>query len=70
MDRVQEIEDASKGLTPDEYRRLAGWFLEREHDLWDNQMDQDSSSGKLDPLFAEAEHESVQELLREWPPKK
>jgi hypothetical protein len=36
---------------------------------WDQQLDCDSSSGKLDFLFAEAD-ESNQEILREWPPAK
>ncbi len=34
---------------------------------WDDQMDRDSSVGKLDFLFDEAESESAKGLLREWP---
>jgi hypothetical protein len=34
---------------------------------WDEEIDQDSSAGKLDFLFEEAERESGQGLLREWP---
>jgi hypothetical protein len=33
-------------------------------------MDRDSSTGKLDFLFEEAESESAKGLLREWPPRK
>jgi hypothetical protein len=33
-------------------------------------MDRDSSAGKLDFLFQEAESESAQGLLREWPARK
>lgn len=39
----------------------------QEHTRWDEQMDRDSSSGKLDFLFEEAERESEQGLLIEWP---
>jgi hypothetical protein len=45
-------------------QRLLDWFRTR----WDNQMDQDSASGKLDFLFSEAENESAQGLVRPWPP--
>jgi hypothetical protein len=37
----------------------------REETRWDEQMDQDSTSGKLDFLFQEAEDESAQGLVRE-----
>jgi len=70
MDRVEEIEAAIKDLPPDEYRRLAQWFLELEQARWDVQMDLDSSSGKLDFLFAEIESESLKGPLLEWPPQK
>jgi hypothetical protein len=34
---------------------------------WDEQIDQDSASGKLDFLFNEAVSESAERLGREWP---
>jgi hypothetical protein len=70
MDRVEEIEAAIQRLPPEEYKRLAEWFLAREQTRWDEQMDRDSSAGKLDFLFDEADRESAQGLLREWPPPK
>ena len=70
MERVEEIEAAIQRLQPEEYKRLVQWFLAREQARWDEQMDRDSSSGKLDFLFDEAEGESAQGLLREWPPRK
>ena len=70
MDRVEEIEAAIDGLLPEEYRRIVQWFRVREQERWDEQMDRDSSTGKLDFLFEEAESESAKGLLREWPPRK
>jgi hypothetical protein len=70
MDRVEEIEAAIQHLPPEEYQRLVQWFRSQEQARWDEQMDQDSSAGKLDFLFEEAERESAQGLLREWPPRK
>jgi hypothetical protein len=57
-------------LPPEEFRRIAQWFYEQERRLWDEQLDSDYSSGKLDFLFDEAESESSRGLLREWPPAK
>jgi hypothetical protein len=70
MDRVEEIEAAIASLPPEEFRRIAQWLYERDQSLWDEQLDSDSASGKLDFLFEEAERESAQGLLREWPPAK
>ena len=70
MDRVEEIEAAITSLAPHEYRRLLDWIRFRERAIWDEQMDRDSSSGKLDFLFGEAEDESARGLVRNWPPTK
>jgi hypothetical protein len=70
MDRVEEIEAAITSLPPDEYLRVVDWLRAREQTRWDEQMDRDSSAGKLDFLFREAENESAQGLLREWPTRK
>jgi hypothetical protein len=69
MDRVEEIEAAIQGLPPQEHQRLVQWFRAREQARWDEQLDRDSSAGKLDFLFEEAEGESAEKLLREWPPR-
>ena len=70
MSRVEEIEAAIDGLPQEEYRRIVQWFRVREQRRWDEQMDADSSASKLDFLFDEAESESAQGLLREWPSQK
>ena len=70
MDRVEEIETAIDRLTPAEYQRVVEWLRAHEQARWDEQIDQDSSAGKLDLLFAEAEGESAQGLLRDWPPRR
>jgi len=70
MDRVEELEAAIEGLPPEEFRRIARWFRAREQSRWDEQLDHDSASGKLDLLFEEAEAESAAGPLREWPPSR
>jgi hypothetical protein len=69
MDRVEEIESAIDGLRPEEYRRVVDWFRAREQRRWDEQMDSDSSTGKLDFLFEEGETQPAKGRLREWPPR-
>jgi hypothetical protein len=68
MSRVEEIEAAIEQLSPEEFRRVAQWFHDREQVEWDEQLDRDSASGKLDFLFDEADKEAERGLLREWPP--
>jgi hypothetical protein len=69
MDRVEDIETAIQALPPEEYQRLVRWFRMREQSRWDDQMDRDSSAGKLDFLFEEADRESAEGHLHEWPPR-
>ena len=68
MSRVDEIEVAITRLPPEDFRRIAEWVRERDQQLWDEQMDRDSASGKLDFLIDEAKNEGLTGLLREWPP--
>jgi hypothetical protein len=70
MDRVEEIEAAIASLPAEEFLQLAQWFRAREEALWDEQLDSDSASGKLDFLFDEADNESSEETVRDWPPPK
>ncbi len=70
MSRIEEIDEAIDRLSPEEFRCIASWVREREQRQWDEQLDRDSSSGKLDFLFEEAESESKKGLLRDWPSSK
>ena len=69
MDRVEEIEAAIANLPAEEYRRLAEWFLGREQSRWNEQLDRDSASGRLDFLFQEAETDAAQGATKDWPLK-
>ena len=57
MSRVEEIEAQIATLTDAERAELRDRFLREDADLWDQQIEADSLSGKLDELFAEALHE-------------
>ena len=68
MSRVEEIEDAIDRLGPAEFQHIARWVHARELQRWDEQLDRDSTSGKLEFLFGEVDDESEGERLRDWPP--
>ena len=70
MGVVEEIEAAIDRLPPEEFRRISEWVRDRDQQQWDEHLDRDATSGRLDFLFEEVEHESEKGLLREWPPAK
>ncbi len=70
MDRVEELETAIDGLPPEDFRRLAEWFRERDQANWDQELDADFVAGKLDFLMQEADAELESGLVRDWPSSK
>lgn len=70
MSSLEDIEAATDGLPLGQYQQIVEWFRTREQTRWDQQLDHDSLTGKLDFLFEEADHESAKGLLREWPGSK
>ena len=53
MSRIEEIEKEIEQLTPREFTEIARWVLELDQKRWDDQMDRDAASGKLDFLREE-----------------
>jgi len=58
MTKIEEIEHAVDSLPVEEYRKFRRWFFERDWLVWDNQIEADSASGKLDFLIKEAAEEN------------
>ena len=54
MANIADIKQAIVDLPADEYRELTAWLLERDWDNWDQEIEADSESGKLDVLEAQA----------------
>lgn len=54
MTSIKEIEQAIDSLPMEEYRKFREWFLERDWEAWDQRIEEDSASGKLDFLVKEA----------------
>ena len=54
MGNVKAIEDAVESLPPTELAEFRRWFAEFDSNAWDEQIEEDAGSGKLDHLAAEA----------------
>jgi len=54
---VQELEAAITLLLPPELAQFVGRFEEYKADLWDQQIERDALSGRLDALADEANQE-------------
>jgi hypothetical protein len=65
MTKVEELERAVASLTEEEYREFRRWFLERDGEQWDRQIEADSRAGTLDFLVREALEAKKQGKLEE-----
>ena len=65
MSKVDELKEAIKSLPEDEYIQLRQWFSERDWQKWDEQIYEDSATGKLDFLIREAKEEKHKGTLKE-----
>ena len=63
--RVEEIQSAIVSLSPEEYTRLRQWFIARNRESWDREIEADAARGKLDFLIREAAREKNRGQLRE-----
>ncbi len=64
---LAEIKSAVRQLSPKELAELAAFVSEQDNAAWDEQIEQDAASGKLDFLFQEADNERHAGKLRDWP---
>jgi len=65
MTQVEKIQVAIESLSLEDYARLKQWFLERDWEEWDKQIEVDSKAGKLDFLIKEALVEKAKGNLQE-----
>ena len=54
MTKLEKIEQDIASLTPGEVAKLARWFAEFQADVWDKQIEDDASAGRLDNLADQA----------------
>ena len=51
---IEQIEAAILELPPDKFHQLLEWFSELDYRRWDEQLEQDIATGKLEDLANEA----------------
>ncbi len=54
MTKLEKIEQDISQLAPADVHKLAAWIEEFRADLWDQQIEADAATGKLDGLVAQA----------------
>ncbi|HQI29163.1 MAG TPA: hypothetical protein PLT20_13835 [Sedimentisphaerales bacterium] len=64
MNKLEDIEMAVSALPEQEYLQFRRWFLERDWENWDRQIEADSASGELDFLVREASEAKTAGQLR------
>ena len=57
MSALERLEKLVLQLSPDDLAKFRAWFVELEHQLWDEQIEADTAAGKLDHIVAEAKAE-------------
>ena len=65
MTNVEEILSSIEALSREEFNYLREWFYERDMEIWDKHIEEDSESGRLDFLIEEAFAEKAKSKLKE-----
>ena len=65
MTKLQLIQTKIETLTNDEFTYLKNWINELETQQWENQIEEDSNSGRLDFLIEESLLEKSKGQLKE-----
>ena len=65
MSEIEELEARIRNLPREDMARLRDWFLELDHQLWDQQIANDVKAGKFRRLIDEAREELAQGKARE-----
>jgi len=65
MTKLEELALAIESLPADEYSQFRRWFLERDWEKWDREIEADSTAGKLDFLVKEAQDAKVTQTLKD-----
>ncbi len=64
MARVAEIKLAIEELNERDFVQIRQWFIEKEWEKWDKQLERDSKEGKLDFLIKEVQKEKAKGKLK------
>ena len=57
MSTLAEIQSAVEELAPEELGKLQEWLAEYRAELWDRQIEEDFSAGRLDTILAQVDED-------------
>lgn len=57
MNALERLEKLVLQLSPDDLAKFRAWFVELDHQLWDEQIEADAAAGRFNPIVAEAKAE-------------
>lgn len=66
MPEIRELERAVEKLSPEDYAEFRRWFLQKDWEVWENQIEDDSQSGRLDFLLDEAQDEDDRRPINDF----
>ena len=64
MENLERIKHEIESLPENDFVQLRKWFSEKDWEKWDRQIEEDSTSGKLDFLMKEAHEDKEKGELR------
>jgi len=64
MIKIEQIKKAIKSLPDNDFIQLRKWFLDKDWENWDKQIEVDSQAGKLDFFMKEVLEEKKEKKLR------
>jgi hypothetical protein len=54
MGRIESLQEQVRALSGDELAQFRAWFLDRDWDDWDTQLEDDVRAGRLDAIANQA----------------
>ena len=65
MTQVEHLKTKIEALSPEDFSHLREWMAEKDWALWDEKLEKDAASGKLDFLREEAASAKAKGQLRD-----
>ena len=69
MSRLEKLRQEIQALSPEEFAELRDWLIELDNRLWDEQIEADERSGRLDVLAGEAAADLAAGNFMPFPPE-
>jgi hypothetical protein len=65
MTKIEELEKEVSALPEKEYSQFRQWFLDRDWEMWDREIEADANEGRLEFLVQEAAEAKMSRQLKD-----